>query len=336
MRDSFVFYRSFIQAIEDQPADDFKKIIMSAAAYALDGIEPELSDSAIKMALSFMKPLLDSNNARWEETRNKRAENGRKGGLATQANARIAKANQANQAVNVNVNVNDNVDVANQPTTTNYLHIQETAKAQGFFISDKQAQKFQCLDPTWLSGDYNFLVFAAEKVRDNSEKDQGDWERIFAMSWGYENLVREFPEWRERKIAEAVTKEERRKQEAAADAERERVEQARNSRPETCARCGASLAVDGARGNCPACECVIFFDEVSGRWEFQEPFSLKDGFENMIKQERRDEQRKIPSLRYEQKRSLIFFRLKKEGISDEEANQKATEEADRYFEIMGA
>ena len=43
---------------------------------------------------------------KWEETRKKRAEAGRKGGKQTQANASSAKQNQANQAVNVNVNDN--------------------------------------------------------------------------------------------------------------------------------------------------------------------------------------------------------------------------------------
>ena len=366
MRDSFIFYKSFIQAIEDQPADDFKKIIMAAAAYALDGIEPELNDSAVKMAFSFMKPLLDSNNERWEETCKKRAESGRKGGLAKAANvanlanarspkkpvanlanARSAKANAlanvanlanlANLADNDNDNVNDNVDVdvANQ-TTTNILHIQETAKAQGFFISDKQAQKFQCLDPAWLSGDYNFLVFAAEKVRDNSEKDRGDQERIFAMSWSYENLVHEFPKWREERIAEAETLEKKRRQAAANDAERRRIDQARTDKPEVCAHCGGALAVSGERGTCEACGWFYSFNEESGQWEFYESFSFGAVLEN-LKRQSEEGQPAAPDLnpRFKLRYDYLFNKNLQDGMTAEQAENKAMEAINEYIEMMG-
>lgn len=40
--DSFVFYRSFAEAMEDLPAEDFKDVSMALIGYALDGVEPEL------------------------------------------------------------------------------------------------------------------------------------------------------------------------------------------------------------------------------------------------------------------------------------------------------
>lgn len=40
--ESFVFYRSFAEAMEDLPAEDFKDVSMALIGYALDGVEPEL------------------------------------------------------------------------------------------------------------------------------------------------------------------------------------------------------------------------------------------------------------------------------------------------------
>ena len=40
--ESFVFYRSFAEAMEDLPPEDFKEVSMALIGYALDGVEPEL------------------------------------------------------------------------------------------------------------------------------------------------------------------------------------------------------------------------------------------------------------------------------------------------------
>jgi hypothetical protein len=129
MRDSFIFYRSFVQAIEDTSPDDFKAIVLAASAYALDGVEPDFSNSLLKMAFNFMKPLIDSNNSKWEEVRKKRVESGRLGGAKTgNQNARKNKQNkqmlekQAKQAVDVNVDDK----VANAP----FVVSSETTQSQ--------------------------------------------------------------------------------------------------------------------------------------------------------------------------------------------------------------
>ena len=79
-KDSFVLFRSFFQAIEEQPPDAFKKIVLSVAAYALDGVNPNLNDITLKMVFNFVKPIIDSSNKRWEETRIQRSEAGKLGG----------------------------------------------------------------------------------------------------------------------------------------------------------------------------------------------------------------------------------------------------------------
>lgn len=58
----------------------------------------------VKMAFSFIKSRIDLDLEKWNKTREKRSEAGRKGGKQTQANqanASLVKQTQANQAVNV-------------------------------------------------------------------------------------------------------------------------------------------------------------------------------------------------------------------------------------------
>lgn len=137
MRDSFIFYRSFVQAIEDTPPDDFKAIVLAASEYALDGVEPDFSNGLLKMAFSFMKPLIDSNNSKWEEIRKKRVESGRLGGARTgNQNARKNKQNnqmlekQAKQAVDVNGNVDVNVDVNDKVAKAPFVVSEKTTQSQ--------------------------------------------------------------------------------------------------------------------------------------------------------------------------------------------------------------
>lgn len=76
-------------------------------------IIPEFDDGMVKMAFSFIKSRIDLDLEKWNKTREKRSEAGRKGGKQTQANQAndsLVKQTQANQAVNVNDNVNVNVN----------------------------------------------------------------------------------------------------------------------------------------------------------------------------------------------------------------------------------
>lgn len=97
------------------------KLIKAIFTYSETAVIPKFDDGMLTMAFSFIKCQIDRDSQKWEETRKKRAEAGRKGGKqnqANQANASFAKQNeqsQANQAVNVNVNDNVNVNVNDIP-----------------------------------------------------------------------------------------------------------------------------------------------------------------------------------------------------------------------------
>lgn len=127
---SFVFYRSFADALEKMEPEECKACLMSLCSYALDG--EERADTPISgMFLSLVKPQVDANT--------KRREAGRRGGKAngstaeakrskpkqTEANAKQNEANRSkskqieanSKQSEANANVNANVNVKDNPPT---------------------------------------------------------------------------------------------------------------------------------------------------------------------------------------------------------------------------
>lgn len=130
MRDSFVFYRSFHEALNNLNNRDRLLVYDAIAGYALDMTDPKLS--GIPFAIfTLIKPQLDANNKRYQ--------NGKKGGrprdkaeteTKPKDNQRFldsAKTDkpkdkqteteaEPNVNVNVNVNVNENGECSIPPT----------------------------------------------------------------------------------------------------------------------------------------------------------------------------------------------------------------------------
>lgn len=77
MRDGFVFYRSFAEAIEGLPSDEYKAVMLAICHYALDEEMPQALDPVSNAIFTLIKPQLDANNRRYE--------NGKKGGRPKKA-----------------------------------------------------------------------------------------------------------------------------------------------------------------------------------------------------------------------------------------------------------
>ena len=93
MRDSFVFYRSFYEAIADLPDADLAACFRAISEYALNDIEPEvpgIEKTVFKMA----KPQIDANNKRYM--------NGTKGGRPITKSKPIDNQTVTNQKPNNN------------------------------------------------------------------------------------------------------------------------------------------------------------------------------------------------------------------------------------------
>ena len=156
MRESFLFYRSFYEAISDLEPEDRMKVYDAICEYALNGTEPEISGVASAM-FKMAKPQIDANNKRYE--------NGKKGGRPPKEETEIeptenqnetkeeAKENQnetktkpkANQEetktepnVNVNVNVNDKEKDVSKDTSKKKAFVKPTLEEVRAYCLERQ------------------------------------------------------------------------------------------------------------------------------------------------------------------------------------------------------
>lgn len=122
MRESFIFYRSYVEALKELPDENRLHIMDAVLRYALEGEAPNLS-GVEKAVFLLMRPQIDANNRRYENGK-KGAESGSKGGRPAknkpQENPEItSKKPQENPTEtpneNVNVNVNDLSSLSNAP-----------------------------------------------------------------------------------------------------------------------------------------------------------------------------------------------------------------------------
>ena len=127
MRERFVFYRSFYDAIKDLPRDVQGEIYTAIMEYSLYGKETENLKPIARSVFTLMKPQIDVNN--------KRFENGKRGGRPKSEDKpkgnqnetkEKSKNNQNETKDEPNVNVNDNVYTEN---TTNVVSKKDAAKA---------------------------------------------------------------------------------------------------------------------------------------------------------------------------------------------------------------
>lgn len=92
MNESFVFYKSFADAIAELPAEQYKAVMIALTTYALNGEEPEVNDPFVKALLTLMKPQIDANN--------RRRDAGQKGGKQSQANGKQSEASTEQSEAN--------------------------------------------------------------------------------------------------------------------------------------------------------------------------------------------------------------------------------------------
>ena len=110
IRDSFVFYKSFYEAINNLEKEDQLEVYNAICEYSLNENIPETITGVAKAMFILMKPNIDSANARYKAS----VENGKKGGRPRK-NKKLEKPNnnldetQQEPKSNLNDNVDDNV-----------------------------------------------------------------------------------------------------------------------------------------------------------------------------------------------------------------------------------
>lgn len=116
-RDSFVFYRSFYEALQSAPKKHRTEVYEAVFAYAFEAREPSLS--GVPRALwELIKPQLDASQKRYDNAKKGAeygkmgAEYGKRGGRPKKEKPPLRGNEQNPLNVNVNENVNDNVNVS--------------------------------------------------------------------------------------------------------------------------------------------------------------------------------------------------------------------------------
>ena len=104
-RDSFIFYRSFYEAIKEIPPEDQLQVYKAISIYALEQKEITLTGIA-RAIFSLVKPQLDANYKKYENGKQKKSK--------TEANNK-----QKESKSETNVNVNDNVNVNENDNNNN-------------------------------------------------------------------------------------------------------------------------------------------------------------------------------------------------------------------------
>lgn len=173
-RDSFVFYRSFAECIQELDPAVQIECYNAIVNYALDGIEPD--DNGVVMAIfKAFKPQIDANNRRYE--------NGKRGGRKPKDNQTETKPKpKDNQTItkpepNVNVNVNDNVNV--------YIHIRDmynetcVSYPKVTTLSEKRKKALSARLKVYSVDDFKRLFTKAEESDFLKGSNKSNWSATF-------------------------------------------------------------------------------------------------------------------------------------------------------------
>ena len=129
-KNSFVFYRSFREAVAELPPEQRLEFYEAIIDYALDGTEPELTP-LMKALFKLAEPVLERNNTLYE--------NGKKGG-APKGNSNAAKNNQKQPKTTKN---NQRLN-SKQPSPSNDVDVDVDVDVEG----DGDAEGFTTAAPT--------------------------------------------------------------------------------------------------------------------------------------------------------------------------------------------
>jgi len=94
----FILFHEYAELLADLTDAEMGVFMRAIFVYETTGGVPAFKSAAMKMAFGFIKKDLDNNRDKWDETCQKRAEAGRKGGLAKSSKSSNATTDIANLA----------------------------------------------------------------------------------------------------------------------------------------------------------------------------------------------------------------------------------------------
>ena len=157
-RESFVFYRSFLSAIQEMEEPDQLAMFRAICAYALDGKAPALTSAIHRAVFAAIRPNIDTNNAK--------RENGKRGGRPRTKTGKTTVSN---------------------PETIGFED--ENLAEQGFSSENQESQRFSEPESTVTVTE---AVTAAEAVFPKDPSSRTD-EALAEIIQDYEQEIGGFP-----------------------------------------------------------------------------------------------------------------------------------------------
>lgn len=189
---SVLFYTDWAKPLRSLPMEDVGQLFCAILEYTETGAVPQLDSPVAAMAWEFIRQRLDASIEKWDATREKRRQAGRRGALVTNskerqtaanpANAAFAEIEAANPAVTVPVPVpetvpenvpvpvpeTENVPVSVPETVHETVSVSETVPA-GACAPEEERETTQ-LEQVWTQCGYDGAAQAARMLARYREK----------------------------------------------------------------------------------------------------------------------------------------------------------------------
>lgn len=129
-QETMIIRADWLDALDTLSADDFKSVILAMRDYAQTGCKSPLSASA-EMAFAFIRPWIDKDKERYQRTSERRAESGRRGGLATQSKNKQIKQmlDDASKVEQIKPNTSTNTNTSTSTNTKDDTGVYKAANA---------------------------------------------------------------------------------------------------------------------------------------------------------------------------------------------------------------
>lgn len=198
-KNSFVVYTDIEETLDELTDEQVAQLFRGMVNYRKTGKAPKFT-GALKLAFIPIRQQMDRDIDKWERTKTKRTESGRKGGIesgkvraakakneANEANAStnkftdniISEANEANEAVNVNVNVNVNGNV-NDNVSDSFAAVPDDISSLSSslieYLNEKSGGKYKADEKTTdRIGELLSAGYTEKDMRDVIDKKVAEW-----------------------------------------------------------------------------------------------------------------------------------------------------------------
>ncbi|MDR0719174.1 MAG: DUF6291 domain-containing protein [Treponema sp.] len=287
MRDSFVFYQSFYEAMAPLEPEAYKRVMEAVCVYALNGENTELPGIE-KSLLMLMKPIIDSAASRYlnairagkesaaKKSKTEGTEGHRPGNDLPTEGQRPANdlptEGQLNVNADVNANVNENADAdadENLRRQEEFIQkIKDSSAKAGVFLTDNLAKDLAGrIDPSFVEGEHSIFLFFMGKIQKAHPKTEKEsLKRLYYSAlWNkkkgdhdWADLWDEYQYWKEDRIAAE---------------ERKRLQYEENHPPDTCPQCGGKLN----NRECAACGGILRWDGEEKKHVLEKKSDFWDG-----------------------------------------------------------